>query len=486
MLCVATSWCVPTTREIRMGLFKAYDVRGIVPDQLNPQVAFSIGYAFAKHLAEDSDDPTVVVGIDARPTGPLLASAFMDGLATGGAKTDFIGPCSTPMLYWAVAGRESRAQGGAMITASHNPARYNGIKFCREDAVPIAYDTGLAEIEQLAANAPDAPATWAAEPVVSLKPAPSGDADDVYPPFGLNPRVFSGYVQHMRRFVKRTPEKLRVAVDPANGMGGVYLSFLRSLGLELHAIHTEFDGTFPNHEANPSKLDNLKPLCDLVRERECALGIAFDGDADRAVFVDETGTPVGQDMITALLGTELLKRHKGAAVLYDLRSSRAVAEAIEAAGGRPLRERVGHSFMKATMRKIGCIFGGELAGHYYFKENFYADSAIIAVIEVLNALGLSGGTLSELVKPLRKYAQTGEVNFKVADKDAVFERVQEAYSDAEIDALDGITISYPEWWFNLRASNTEPLIRLNLEAPDREQLQVRYKEVSKLIGTPED
>ena len=469
-----------------MGLFKAYDVRGIVPDQLNAPIAFSIGYGFAKYLGEDSDDPTVVVGIDARPTGPVLASAFMDGLATGGAKAEFIGPCSTPMLYWAVAGRDPAAHGGAMITASHNPAKYNGIKFCREDAIPVAYDTGLSDIEEFAKAAPDAPKNWAADPVVSLRPADSTAEDEVVTPFGLNPRVFQGYVQHLRRFVKRTPDKLKVAIDPANGMGGVYLSFLRSLGLELHTINTDFDGTFPNHEANPSKLDNLKPLCDLVRDRQCALGIAIDGDADRAVFVDETGTPVGQDMITALLGIEILKRHKGAAILYDLRSSRAVTDAIEGAGGRPLRERVGHSFMKATMRKIGCVFGGELAGHYYFKDNFYADSAIIAVIELLNAMGLSGEKLSELIKPVRKYAQTGEINFKVSDKDAVFAKVQETYKDADIDTLDGITISYADWWFNLRASNTEPFVRLNLEAANREQMQTRFKEVSALIGTPVD
>lgn len=469
-----------------MGLFKAYDVRGTVPDQLNAPIAFRIGYGFAKLLGEDSDHPRVIVGIDARPTGPELAAAFMDGLATGGAMAEFVGPCSTPMLYWAVAGREQAAQGGAMITASHNPARYNGIKFCREDAVPIAYDTGLTEIEEMAKTAPEPPAKWSANPGISLFPVGEKDEHPVATPFGLSPSVFQGYVQHIRRFVKRTPDALKVAVDPANGMGGIYLGFLRSLGLELHVIHGQLDGSFPNHEANPSKLENLKPLCELVRERGCQLGIAFDGDADRAVFVDETGTPVGQDMITALLGQELLKRHKGSAVLYDLRSSRAVAEVIEAAGGRPLRERVGHSYMKATMRKVGCIFGGELAGHYYFKDNFYADSAIIAVVEVLNAMGLSGEPLSELVKPIKRYAQTGEVNFKVKEKDEVFARVAEAYKDASIDHLDGITISYPEWWFNLRASNTEPLVRLNLEANTRELLLEKFKQVTELIGQPEE
>ncbi|MCA8914586.1 MAG: phosphomannomutase/phosphoglucomutase [Planctomycetes bacterium] len=468
-----------------MGLFKAYDVRGTVPDQLNPPIAFRIGYGFAKLLGEDSEHPHVLIGVDARPSGPELAAAFMDGLATGGAKSEFIGPCSTPMLYWAVAGREKPAQGGAMITASHNPARYNGIKFCREDAIPIAYDTGLTDIEEIAKAAPEPPPKWSADPSVSLLP-PAPDENPIAAPFGLNPRMFQGYVQHVRRFVKRTPDKLKVAIDPANGMGGIYLGILRSLGLELVVINAQFDGAFPNHEANPSRLDNLKALCQLVKDNECHLGIALDGDADRAVFIDETGTPVGQDMITALLGQELLKRHKGAAVLYDLRSSRAVAEVVEAAGGRPLRERVGHSYMKATMRKVGCIFGGELAGHYYFKDNFYADSAIIAVIEVLNAMGLSGEPLSELIKPIRRYSQTGEINFKVKDKEEVFARVQETFKDAEIDQLDGVTVSYPEWWFNLRASNTEPLVRLNLEAGTRDQVQEKYKQVAALIGDPLD
>lgn len=469
-----------------MGIFKAYDVRGVVPDQLNPEIAFKIGHGFAKFIGEDEQSPRITVGIDARPTGPLIAAAFMDGLATGGATVDFIGPCSTPMLYWAVAGRKNPAHAGAMITASHNPARYNGIKFCREEAIPVAYDTGLQEIEELAANAPEPPTSWAADPTISLLPPKDPGDDPVPAPFGLSPRIFKGYVDHLRQFIKRTPESLKVAVDTANGMGGVYLGILRSMGLQLYAIHSEFDGTFPNHEANPSKLANLKPLMDHVRAHGCDLGIAFDGDADRAVFVDDTGTPVGQDMITALLGQEMLKRNKGGAVLYDLRSSRAVAEAIEAAGGRPLRERVGHSFMKATMRKIGCIFGGELAGHYYFKDNWYADSAMIAVIEVLNALGLSGQKLSEMVKPLRKYAQTGEVNFKVADKEAVFDKVEKAYPAAKIDHLDGVTVSFDDWWFNLRASNTEPLVRLNLETTERDQLTKRFNEVSALVGEPVD
>jgi phosphomannomutase len=469
-----------------MGLFKAYDVRGLVPENFNPQVAFQIGYGFAKVIAEDEPEgttPVIVVGMDARPSSAEIAAAFMDGLKAGGATPKFAGPCSTPMLYWVV-GSDSTHRGGAMITASHNPARYNGIKFCREEAIPIAMNTGLADIRELSKQAPEPPEKWESQPVIELTPVPP--ESDPPAPFGVVPTHFAGYVEHLRRFVKRMPEGLKVAVDPSNGMGGIYLGFLRSLGLKLVTINAELDGTFPNHEANPSRLDNLKPLCDLVKRRKCDLGIAFDGDADRAVFIDETGTPIGQDMITALLAGELLKRHKGAPVLYDLRSSRAVPETIEAAGGRAVRERVGHSFMKATMRKVGCIFGGELAGHYYFKDNFYADSGILVVIEVLNALGLGRGKLSELVKPLRKYAQTGEVNFRVEDTDNVFKQVESAFKDAEIDHLDGVTVQYPEWWFNLRASNTEPLVRLNLEAASAELMREKFKQVSDMIGTPDE
>jgi len=466
-----------------MGLFKAYDVRGVVPDQLNPEVAFRIGYGFAALLAEDHTDPLVVVGIDARPSGPEIAAAFMDGLSAGGARSKFIGPCSTPMLYWVV-GSSGEHAGGAMITASHNPARYNGIKFCRHEAIPIALDTGLSEIEELSKQAPEPPETWQAQPVIELTPAPLDT--EVHAPFGISPVHFAGYLEHMRRWVKRMPDGLRVAVDPANGMGGIYLGFLRSLGLKVYDINTQLDGTFPNHEANPSRLDNLRELCDLVKAKGCDLGIAFDGDADRAVFVDETGTPVGQDIITALLAGELLKRHKGAPVLYDLRSSRTVPETIEAAGGRAVRERVGHSYMKATMRKVGCVFGGELAGHYYFKDNFYADSGILVVIEILNALGSGKSTLSEVVKPFRKYAQSGEVNFRVKDVESVFKAVEKAFKDAEIDHLDGVTVQYPDWWFNLRASNTEPLVRLNLEASSAEQLREKFREVSSLIGDPDE
>lgn len=467
-----------------MALFKAYDVRGIVPTELNAQTAFRIGFGFAVHLKEDVDSPLVVVGIDARPTGPWLAAAFCDGLIAGGARPEFIGLCSTPMLYWAVAGREGNFAAGAMITASHNPARYNGVKFCREKAIPISLETGMRDIEAAMPDAPEPPAHSSFIPTVPLfDGARMPGIPDTAVPAGVNPLLYRAYVQHVLRFAKRMPEPLAVAVDTANGMGGIYLPLLRTLGLRVHAINSECDGTFPNHEANPSKLENLRPLGDLLKREKCALGIALDGDADRAVFLDEHGAPVGQDMITALLAREFLMREKGGDVLYDLRSSRAVPEIVAETGGRAIRERVGHSFMKATMRKVGCVFGGELAGHYYFRDSFYADSAIIAVIEVLNAMGLRNEPLSALIKPLRRYYQSGEVNFRV-DKEAAFKAVSEKFKQGQIDHLDGVTIQFDDWWFNLRGSNTEPLVRLNLEANSRELLGEKFAALREILGDP--
>ncbi|MCF6229153.1 MAG: phosphomannomutase/phosphoglucomutase, partial [Planctomycetes bacterium] len=404
-----------------MGIFGAYDVRGIVPDNLNPDIAFGIGYGFAKFMCKDVDKPKIAVGMDARPSGPSIVAAFMDGLKAGGARPEFIGPCSSPMLYWAVAvaGGDEPFSAGAIVTASHNPREYNGIKFCREEAVPIGVNSGLVDIEELAKSAPKTPNAFESLPTLAYQTITSEGPDA---PFGISPWHFQGYAEHVLNFARRMPEGLKIAVDTANSMGALYLSTLRYLGFEVVAINTLFDGTFPNHEANPSKLSNLQPLIELVKREGCQLGVSFDGDADRAVFIDENGQAIGQDLIVALVAQELLKRDKGASILYDLRCSRIVKEVVEGAGGRAIRERVGHSFMKATMRKMGCIFGGELAGHYYFKDSFYADSAIITVLEILNSMGLNGEPLSKLILPLQKYVQSGEINYRVADKDALFKK----------------------------------------------------------------
>lgn len=464
-----------------MALFKAYDVRGIYPDDINAEVAYQIGHAFGQHLAEDKPNPHVVVAVDARPSGPILASAMMQGLTEAGATSEFIGIATSPMLYWAVAGREDKADGGAMITASHNPARYNGIKFCRADAVPIALDTGLADIRDLAAKV-EVPEEIELDANVNFA---SLGHPEIPTPAGISPVHFAGYMGHVTPFARKIPEGLKVALDTANGVGAIYTPLLRHLGLNIVPLFGQIDGTFPNHEANPSKLSNLAALRETVTRENCNLGIAFDGDADRAVFVDENANAIGPDIITALLAQELLKRNKGA-VIYDLRSSKSVRAAIEEEGGRAIRERVGHSFIKATMRKIGAIFGGELAGHYYFRDSYYADSAIIAVLETLNAMGRSGQTLSQLVSHYKKYAQSGEINFRVDNTDATFDKIRSTFSEFEQDDLDGVTVTADDWWFNLRASNTEPVVRLNLEAKDAETLAEKLKETAALIGSPLD
>jgi len=295
----------------------------------------------------------------------------------------------------------------------------------------------------------------------------------------------AAYREHVLRFVRASVPRLKVAADVANGMATLYRGLLEELNIDLVPLFFGLDGSFPNHEANPLKPENLTDLqCALRRER-CDLGIAFDGDADRAIFVDDRAQAVGADMITALLAGPMLERFPGAAIVYDIRSSRATKEAIEAAGGTAVRERVGHSFMKATMRRIGSPFGGELAGHFYYRENYFADSSLITVIEVLNVLRREGRTLSEVLAPFQRYARTGEINFHVEDKDAMICRLARIFADGAVNYLDGITVDYPDWWFNVRPSNTEPLLRLVMEAKTQEQLGAGKQRLLGILGEPE-
>ena len=448
------------------GIFKAYDVRGLYPSQLDEKRAREIGLAFQFVLdAEDrANGDTVVVSRDMREHSPSLMQALTGGLTAGGLDVLDIGLATTPMNYFAV-GHE-KAAGGVQTTASHNPAEYNGFKFSRHEARPVSGDHGIALMGEKVKTG-DLPK--AAQPG-SVR---TGD-------------IFDAYSEHVLSFLKPAPEsrRLKVAVDAANGMGTIYRPILEAAGIELIPLYFELDGRFPHHEANPLKEENLKDLERLVRESGADLGVAFDGDADRAAFVDERAVPVGSDLMTALIGGELLAREPGKAVLFDLRSSRAVAEYIAERGGIPVRERVGHSFMKATLRKRHGIFGGELAGHYYFRDHFYADCAILAVIEVLNLLRTQGEPLSRLVAPLKRYAKSPEINFVVEDKQGMIERLAERYQDAEIDYLDGVTFQYPTWWANVRPSNTEPYLRLVLEARDPAELASRRAELESLLGTP--
>ena len=447
------------------GVFKAYDVRGLYPTELDEKLAFAIGFHF-KAILDESDlgrGARVVVSRDMRASGEPLRAALSEGLRTAGLGVIDIGLATTPMNYFAIG--SLGASGGIQVTASHNPAAYNGFKLSRRDAIPVSSDTGIGRLEQL----------------VGAEAAPPP-----HPVAGFEHRdVGAAYREHVLRFLRVREPRLKVAVDVANGMATLYRGLLEELNIELVPLFFGLDGSFPNHEANPLKPENLRDLQRAVREQAGVLGIAFDGDADRAIFVDDNGAAVGADLITALLAPAILARFPGAPIVYDIRSSWATREAIAAAGGRPVRERVGHSFMKATMRRIGSPFGGELAGHFYYRENYFADSSLITAIEVLNLMRHEGRPLSALLQPLRRYAGTGEINFHVDDKDAVIRKLAETFSDGTIDHLDGITVEYSDWWFNVRPSNTEPLLRLVMEARTPALLERGKARVLPILAQPE-
>ncbi|QQR75512.1 MAG: phosphomannomutase/phosphoglucomutase [Holophagales bacterium] len=451
------------------GIYKAYDIRGIYPTQLNESIARQVGNAF-QHVLDAEDRAhggnTVVVSRDMRPSSLPLTEALIDGLTSAGLDVIDIGLATTPMNYFAIG--HLRAAGGVQVTASHNPAEYNGLKFSRHEARPVSGDHGIALLEKSVAEGN--------LPVAATRGKVS-QAD-----------VRAAYERHVLSFLRRPAgaRRLKVVVDAANGMAVTDRAMFDALGVEILPLYFELDGTFPNHEANPLKLENLRDLQAKVRETGADLGISCDGDFDRAAFVDETGEPVGSDLATALIAGELLSREPGRHVLYDLRSSRAVAEYVTESGGIPVRERVGHSFMKATLRKVEGLFGGELAGHYYFRDNYNADCAMLAIVEVLNVLWHSGRSMSAAVAPLRRYAKSPETNFEVEDKDGMIRELARRYADGQIDYLDGITVQYPDWWFNVRPSNTEPLLRLVLETRDEASLAKRLAELVGLIGEPVD
>ena len=457
------------------GIFKAYDVRGLYPGQLNEELTRRIGMAFG-HLVELEGDQgaalprTVVVGRDMRSHSVPLSEALCDGLTTAGLDVVDIGLVTTPMNYFAT-GRLGTA-GGIQVTASHNGAEYNGLKFSLAGAVPVSGDHGIPIIEKRALG--EVPAPAAAPGKVESR------------------SIEAEYSEYVLSFLDRSFEaeggpKLRLAADAANGMGTIYRPLLLACGVELLPLYFELDGTFPNHEANPLLIENLRDLSRLVTDSRADLGVSFDGDGDRAAFVDELGEPIGSDLITALIAGQMLDREPGGTVIHDIRSSRAVPEYIREHGGTPLPERVGHSFVKATMRRTGAIFGGELAGHYYFRQNYCADSSILAVVAVLNLLRRSGQRFSELTAPLRRYAKSSEINFEVEDKDGTMEALVARYAGEQggtLDRLDGIRIDFDDWWFNVRPSNTEPLLRLVLEASTPEQLAARQAELTAQLGDP--
>ena len=448
------------------GIFKAYDIRGVYGEDLDESTAEQIGLAF-QHLLDDDDraaSNAVVVGRDMRSHSAGLVAALVDGLTAGGLDVVDVGLATTPMNYFAV-GHLGTA-GGIQVTASHNPAKYNGFKLSRHGARPVSGDHGIALVEEKIA-AGDLPRADRRGEVTGA------DVGDAYQ---------SHVLGHLRS--SNGGARLRVVADAANGMGTLYRPLLEAMGIDLVPLFFELDGRFPNHEANPLKQENLEDLQEAVERHSADFGVAFDGDADRSAFVDETGRAIGSDLTTALIAGELLERHPGSAIVYDLRSSRALAEYVREKGGEPIRERVGHSFMKATLREHDGVFGGELAGHYYFRDNYFADSSILAVVEILNLLRKTHRPLSALVEPLRRYAKSPEINFEVEDKQGKMDELARRHEGADVDWMDGISVRYPTWWCNVRPSNTEPYLRLVVEARSDEELERRLGELIEVLGKP--
>jgi phosphomannomutase len=432
-------------------IFKAYDIRGTYPDQIDAEICRRIGAAFARF----SGAPTILVARDMRPSGPELAGAFADGARSQGVDVVDLGLASTDLIYYASGALDAP---GAMFTASHNPAGYNGIKLCLAGAKPVGEDTGLADIKKLTADGLD----------------PVGRAGTL-----TERDVVGDYAAHVRSFVDPSVLRpLKVVADTANGMGGyVAPRVFEGLPFEVEYLFQELDGTFPNHPADPIQVENLRFLQARVLETGADIGLAFDGDADRVFLVDEKAQPVSGSLTTALLAKGILAKHPGETILHNLICSKSVPDVIRENGGTPVRTRVGHSFIKAVMAETGAVFGGEHSAHYYFRDNYRADSGLIASLIVLEQLSVSGQPLSALLAPLDRWAASGEINSRVDDTAAAIDRIAERYEDGEQDRLDGLTVDFGDWWFNLRPSNTEPLLRLNLEARTREDCDARTAEV---------
>jgi phosphomannomutase len=437
-------------------IFKAYDIRGVVPDQLDASVARAVGSAFARFTGA----PRILVGRDMRPSGEELAAALAEGATGAGADVVDLGLASTDLVYYAAGHLDAPA---AMLTASHNPAKYNGIKLCLAGAKPVGQDTGLSEIKAMVAG--DEVRTGGGGTVTTLD-------------------LLQEYAAHVRSFADaEVLRPLRVVADTANGMGGLVAPAVFSeLPFELEILYPELDGSFPNHPPDPIQPENLKALQARIRETDADVGLAFDGDADRVFLVDERAQPLSGSTTTALVAKAMLAKHPGAKIIYNLICSKAVPEVIRESGGEPVRTRVGHSFIKAVMAETGAVFGGEHSGHYYFADNYRADSGLIAAMLVLEELSKSSEPLSELRKPLERYANSGEVNVEVdGDPNEVIDRVAAAFAGADHERVDGLTVDFGDWWFNLRPSNTEPLLRVNLEAPDPPSCEKHLSEVLALV-----
>ena len=436
------------------GIFRAYDIRGRYPDELDEAMARRIGNAFARLLSAEQ----VVVGRDMRLSAESLAGALAKGVLEAGADVADVGEVSTPLLNYAIIA--GGFDGGAMVTASHLPGDMNGVKLARRDAVPLSGDRGLPRLEAMVGEEP-----------VARAPGSSRRVD-----------MLDSYIGKVAGFV-RNPRPLTIVVDAGNGMAGpeVPRLFERVPAWRLVPMYFVPDGRFPHHRANPLDPETTRDLQERVVREGADFGAAFDGDADRCGFIDERGERVREDLVTGLIADYLLGEVPGATILYDLRSSRAVVEAIERAGGRAVRSRVGHAFIKARMREEGALFAGELSGHYYYRDMGFTDNGLVTMVMVANILAASGRPLSELIRPLDRYPSTGEVNLRVSDPEQVFAALAARYRDAGLDHLDGLTVGYPAWWFNIRSSHTEPVVRLNLEADTEGLMHEKAREVLGVI-----
>ena len=449
-------------------IFKAYDIRGIYPDQLNEEDAWKIGCAVARFLPSlvsgyqrgQANARSLCVGRDMRTHSNAIAAALIEGINAAGINVIDIGMIDTPQMYFAI--NHLGTCGGVQVTASHNPAKYNGFKISGLGAKPVGVDTGLKDIEHIATA------------LLHTKGRITGSVKKY--------DLTSEYKNHVLKFLKPNIKPVKIAVDASNGMAGKAVpAIFGNLPIEIIGLNFEHSGKF-KHEPNPLIEENLAEVKLTVKKKSCDFGICFDGDGDRLMMVDEKGQTISCDLITALMVPYFLKKEPKSTVVYDLRSSWVVAEEILKNGGTPRRERVGHAFMKKALRDSHAVFGGELSGHFYYRDNYWADSGVITLVHLLNIVSDAKVSVSELIKPLRRYYSSGEINFGVEDKQGKMDELARKYNDGQIDHLDGITIWYKDWWFNCRPSNTEPLLRLNVEAKTKKLLEEKLADIEKQLG----
>lgn len=451
-------------------IFKAYDIRGLYKEQIDAEAAWKIGHASAQFLRSllqgyergQVRSQSLVVGCDMRTHSPELKDALIKGMTGSGANVIDIGMIDTPQMYFAI--NHLATCGGVQVTASHNPAQYNGFKISGLQARPIGGDTGLQEIKHIATA------------LRHTESAGQGQVEQV--------DLTEPYKRHVLSFLDVDIKKIKVVIDASNGMAGKWVPVIfGGLGLDITEINFEHNGTF-KHDPNPLVKANIVELQQAVIDKKADVGLCFDGDADRLIVIDEKGQAIGCDIMTALLAEYFLQKSPGSTVVYDLRSSWVVKEEIERNGGQARRDRVGHSFMKKTLKDTKAVFGGELSGHFYYRDNYYADSGMITLVHLLNLITKADKPFSEVIEPLLRYSSSGEMNFEVEDKEGMMKQMSEQFSDAKVDWMDGVTVQFDDWWFNCRSSNTEPLLRLNVEAKSDKLLAEKLKEFKALLGKP--